>query len=136
MTGLDRLLSLAARVEAIGKAEFMTHLSEKLSEEALEQVDVCFRQERDPYWNAWEPNKDGHKIGQVTGHLRRSWYRTHYDASAFRIESSAEYAPYFQYGSGNSSPRYMVPVREKGLGPFWKAAFDRIAIKALQGALK
>jgi hypothetical protein len=98
IAALDRF---GAKVADVFGARVLTQLSKALGKENVVQIRDGFREERDPYGNAWAPKvfADGNKILRKSGKLYDSWYVSQADASGWRVESKEKYAK-FQFGTG------------------------------------
>jgi len=98
IAALDRF---GAKVENAFGSRGLTQLSKALGKETIVQIRDGFREQRDPYGNAWAGKvfPDGNKILRKSGKLYDSWYVSHADASGYRVQSSANYAK-FQFGTG------------------------------------
>lgn len=115
------IAEIKARVREASSAAFRARLAQGLAEEARHQVDDCFRGERDPYGKPWEPlrSRKG-KILQRTGRMRAST-ATEASPDGFRLEITATYAAYHQYGT-KPSQRAARGARQNARGRFVKAS--------------
>lgn len=137
---LHAIALLAEKIRAIGSDEFMIRLCDRMADQALEEIDKCFRDERDPYGKDWpsltwrEPARGS--ILQLTGDLRRSWKKSEVSQHGFTVESTSEYAVHHQYGAPaiNMPARPMVPLATKGLGLF-RDPLEKAATKMLSEEL-
>jgi phage virion morphogenesis protein len=94
------LADLRARLAGIKGAAFRAKLAQNLAEEARTQVANGFRQERDPYGEAWAPLKSREgKILRDTGRMAASVATAQVGPDGFRIEVGANYAKYHQLGT-------------------------------------
>jgi hypothetical protein len=103
IAALDRF---SAKIENAFGRRGLAQLSGALGREGIVQIRDGFREERDPYGNAWAGKvfPDGNKILRKSGGLYDSWYVSQADASGYRIQSSKNYAK-FQFGTGIYGPR-------------------------------
>jgi phage gpG-like protein len=124
-----KLRALARRVQRSAKTEFVERLNRDLAESAVREVKKGFREGRDPYGKSWKPKKvpngSGPLIGK-TGNLRNSITYQDVTARGFALGSNIVYAPVHQYGGKKTAQRAMLPIRDRGLGPIWSAAFRRV----------
>ena len=115
--------------------ELMTPISEDGAEELLGKVQDGFRDQKDPYGQAWAPKKvpDGRAIlvGETT-RLRRGWHTERVGKKGFVIAPSVRYAsahqdpqPRAKWGGKALTRRAMIPYR--GLPASWKQALREVA---------
>lgn len=111
-----------------GTPELLKPMSKDMAEELLGKVQDGFRDQRDPYGQAWAPKKipDGRAVlvGETT-RLRRGWHVEKTNAHGFKIIPSVKYAiahqdpqPRAKWGGKALPRRAMVPFR--GLPDSWK----------------
>lgn len=114
---------LAALVRKFKRAdELSRQIVKALGAEALAQVQLGFREERDPDGKPWAPLK--RRVGRIlskTGRLRRS-FSMKFHASGFRIGTNVKYAKHHQFGAprANIPPRRMLPSNGS-IGKAWAA---------------
>lgn len=90
---------LARRVRNAASPETYNRLKKAIAAEAVTQVQLGFREGRDPYGNPWSPPK--FRIGKPlldTGRLRSS-FAAQITPTGFRIGSNVKYANVHQYGA-------------------------------------
>ncbi len=123
---MKTVMELADRISSIGSATFMNAMSEALADETIEQIDQCFRYERDPYGRAWEPLKYRPSVSilDLTHKLRNSFRKIEVRPGRFIIQSDSEYAVHHQYGTKTMAARKIVPDGND-LGLFGKALQDK-----------
>lgn len=115
---------LKAFIKKVGDTARLQELIAKaVRDEALTQVQLGFREERDPDGVPWLPLK--HRQGQIlslTGRLRRS-YNARFvrmgKGVGIRIASNVKYAKFHQYGTKHMAARRMVPQFNGKLGKAW-----------------
>lgn len=146
------LQRLAKKMGQMQSAAFREYIGQRLGAAALKQVADEFRDERDPYGNAWAPLKmprqrqgtrdrggrflKRDRILQDTGRLRAS-FGTHSTATGFSITTDVDYARYPQKGTRTAPRRQIVPEQGTGgIGPIWAKAFNREAGKAMREFFK
>ena len=111
---------LADRLRQAKSAAFRAKLAQNLAEEARHQVDDGFRQQRDPYGKPWAPLR--RRKGQIlvdTGRMRAST-ATEPAPDGFRLEITATYSAYHQYGT-KPSQRAERGARQNARGRFVSA---------------
>lgn len=93
------LPELRDRIAGLRDAAFRARLAQNLGEEARTQVANGFREERDPYGNAWDPLKyRTGKILQKSGRMRAA-VAVQQTTNGFRADIPVKYAPPHQYGA-------------------------------------
>jgi phage gpG-like protein len=115
--------------------DLMEPIAKDGAEELLGLVQDTFRDQKDPYGQAWAPKKvpDGRAIlvGETT-RLRRGWHTERVGKKGFVIAASVKYAsahqdprPRKQWGGKALTRRAMIPY--KGLPGAWKQALREVA---------
>lgn len=111
-----KLVKIRAQVGRMADPMLMARLARVVGAEALTQVQLGFRQSRDPYGEAWAPltRREGKPLLD-TGRLRNSFsYRVH--GGHFVVGTNVEYAAAHQFGTNGrrvASSRSM-PTDESG----------------------
>lgn len=146
MGQFDQLSQLTARIESIGASGGLSDVIAALRDEAHEQVIAGFREQRDPYGNAWAPRKVPPDWAIRAFGLIQSNHPLLDDTGAGINSFSAQATPtgirlridghmkFHLTGTRFMVPRKFFPV--DGLGPIWGAAFMRVASQAFQRRLK
>jgi phage gpG-like protein len=111
-------LSIRGLRDAIAKVDgprFRSDLSMVCAEAAGQMINDEFRRSVDPYGDPWEPlkSREGKPLLK-TGRLRAS-FATQVVEGGFRIDATAVYAPYHQFGTGGHTrrPRFQ-PIDKRG----------------------
>lgn len=135
-----KLARLQSELKALASgASAMARLSNVLGAAALKELQMGFRESRDPYGEGWAPIKGrrtpkrgkaktkfraGGKPLLDTGRLRASFSYSPSSAGV-RIGTTVRYASAHQYGvrSKRLPARPMVPTRARGLG-MWQAPLE------------
>lgn len=103
---------LREQLAKIDGPQFRNDLAEVCAEAAGKFISDGFRRSRDPYGDSWEPLKS--RSGQpllLTGRLRAS-FATTVVPGGFRIDATAQYAIFHQYGTKPGKRRARLqPVR-------------------------
>jgi len=131
---------LRKELAALDSPEFRTDLARVCGEAAGKFVNDGFRRSVDPYGTPWEPLKS--RAGQpllLTGRLRGSFAVTA-SSTGFRIDATAEYGKYHQYGTKAHQRRgRFQPVDAQGRFQSRKKAGKKkrghVAIRHLRGHL-
>lgn len=156
----SKLSALAVKIGRLATTQLRQDLAKVLGAEALAQVQLGFRESRDPYGNAWAPPvlRPGGKPLLDTGRLRNS-FSSQPRPGGFEIGTNAIYAATHQNGAtivprkgkflkfraGRRGPwvqrkkvtiprRQMVPERE--LGAIWSAAFEKAGTRFVSRILR
>lgn len=154
-----RLARLRAKVGIVASRDTNVRLANVLGAEAIAQVQLGFREGRDPYGRAWRPLKlRGGKPLLDTGRLRSSFsFRA--NRGSFRIGTNFIGAAVHQYGativpkrakmlrfraSRRGKPIFakkaVIPSRqmmpERQLPPIWRDAFKGAATRFLSRIMK
>lgn len=130
------LTAFSNRVAAFGSPSTMRQISKEIADEALNQVQVGFSQQRNPYGSPWFPKKypDGRSILRgSSGKLERSFVRLYAGADAAIIGSKAREATFAQTGTGIYGPRKQ-PIRAKGRAMRFKAGGRWVFAKQVEGS--
>lgn len=154
-----KLTAIATKLTQLTKPSLRQDLSKVVGAEALAQVQLGFRESRDPYGRAWAGLvlRSGKPLLD-TGRLRNS-FSAQVTSTGFEIGTAVRYAATHQ-GGATITPkkgkflkfrvgrrgrfyqlkqvtiprRQMVPERE--LGAIWKAAFDKAATRFVSRILR
>lgn len=131
--GFDKLQRQLSRVAS---RDAYAAVKKSIAAEAITQVALGFRNERDPYGDGWMPLKRRRgRILSKTGRLRRS-FTAHVTSDGFKIGSSAHYSAFHQYGTRRGLPaRPMLPLKARGLGD-WREPLRKAATVTLRRLLK
>lgn len=151
-----RLQGLIGQFAPVASGEFEHRVAVNLAEEAITQLRMGFREQRDPYGTPW-----AHLVGRSgqalmnTGRLRNSFTRI-VTSTGFSITTNVSYAAPHQYGATvRAKNKYVtfkvggrwarkaqvtIPKRqmmpERSLGPIWSRAFAQTASKLLRHQFK
>lgn len=110
-----KLEAFGNRVAGFGSPAMMTQIAKEIGDEALNQVQVGFSQQRDPYGNPWFPKviPDGRSILRgSSGKLERGFRRLNVSANSVTIGTRVPEAR-FQFGTGIYGPSHK-PIMAKG----------------------
>lgn len=141
-----------------GAADTKRAVLDALEEEAINQVNEGFADERDPYGAPWKQTLRGGKILRDTGGLRGSLHRSR-NSNSFTIGFAKMYAAVHQYGatikaktergllfkigkrwarkrSVRIDARPMIPSGSRGLPAAWLEAFKTAATAAMKKILR
>jgi phage gpG-like protein len=139
---------LSRRLGQVRTPAFRAQLGQLMAATAGKLIADGFRRSMDPYGKPWAPLKVRHgKPLLDTGRLRASFASAPL-SNGFRIDATAAYAPFHQYGTkarrsakagkrgravGKGIPqRQMVPMVETGGIPeSWQAAFNKDTARLL-----
>lgn len=132
----SKLARLQAKVKSLATDDVRVRFANVMGAEALTQVQLGFRESRDPFGTSWPALK--RRIGKPlldTGRLRASFsYRP--GVRGFEIGTNVQYAKFHQYGAPKRRiPRRMM-VPEGRLGPIWSKAFHDTAKRFFSRLLK
>ncbi len=116
----SKLTAFGSRIGNFAAPSFMRQISKEIADEALNQVQVGFSQQRNPYGSPWFPKKypDGRSILRgSSGKLERRFIRLYAGPDAAIIGSKAREAIFAQTGTGIYGPnkRPITPKRGKSL---------------------
>ena len=93
------LARLAGKLGQFANGRAQASLAKAISQEAVTQAQLSFRESRDPYGTAWAPLK--HRKGKpllLTGRLRASISVQAISPTSFRIGTNVRYAVFHQKG--------------------------------------
>lgn len=130
-SGRLTIKGLRDQIAKIDGPQFRSDLSEVCAEAALKFVNDGFRQSKDPYGDPWEPLS--YRKGQPllkTGRLRAS-FATQVVPDGFRIDATAAYAIFHQYGTKPHARR----ARFQPIGKGGRFAARRKFAKQKRGAV-
>lgn len=137
LTGdFGKLTAFANRVGTFGSSAMMREISKAIADEGLNQVQVGFSREQDPYGKSWPAKKypDGRKILRGTsGKLERSFIRLYAGPDAAIIGSRAREASFQQTGTGVFGPSGR-PITAKGRALRFKAGGKWMFRRSVQGS--
>lgn len=117
-----------------GNDELLAAVQARLAKRTLGLIAKGFRNEQNPYGEAWAPKKrpDGRKILHgKTGQLRR-FRALQVAPRLFVVVPGADYAAVHQAPQRGQTQRMMVPTVERGLPDEWKRSLSRAAIAELR----
>lgn len=123
-----KLRALIAKVENADQAK--RTVLDAIAAEALTQVQLGFRESRDPDGSTWAPLKS--RIGQPlrkTGRLNRS-FTSRVMGQTVRVGTNVGYSRYHQHGTRNMPARRMLPSGS-GLPKEWREPITKAANQAL-----
>lgn len=139
MTGdFEKLRAFVKRASDVGRAQYL--IAKAVRDEALTQVQLGFRAERDPNGQPWAPLK--YRTGRIlslTARLRRSFNaRVTGSGSGVRVSvgTNVKYAKFHQYGTRTKRGGVKMPARQMlpadgSLGTKWQAPIAAAARAAL-----
>jgi hypothetical protein len=112
-------------------------MSPNMAEETVSLIRDGWRNQSDPYGDAWKPKKanDGRQIlvGK-TARLKGGWHVVKSARRGWTVAPSVDYAaphqdpkPRSAWGGKSLTRRMMIPSRARGLPPAWSRAYREIA---------
>ena len=131
------LTAFGNRVGAFGSPAMMRQISKEIADEALNQVQKGFSEQRDPYGPPWFPKKfdDGRKILRgSSGKLERRFIRLYAGPDAAIIGSRAREATFAQTGTGIYGPRKQRITPKKGKFLRFKAGGRWVFATSVEGS--
>jgi len=136
---IGQLRDLSRKLRLIAEGKVLDATAQRLPPAIMKASADQFRGEVDPYGKKWEPlkrerkrnkkarkqgKKGGQKIGQDTGRMRGS-LSVRADGKRVTAIYAASYAGFFSNGTRFQTPRHLLPVNARGLGPTWDAMIRR-----------
>jgi len=135
------VVPLQRRFEAIA-SDMKRALLFNLAEEARTQVVKGFEAERDPYGAPWPARKSRPRRGRQGGKLLQDTRRLMNSINprpagdSIRFDTNVAYAKVHNYGGKHTPKRQFLPDVGNGFGPIWTAAFQRVAEKLMERAVR
>lgn len=121
-SGVDKraLEKLVKQLRAAGSGALYDRMKKRVAAEALTQLQLGFRQSRDPYGKAWPPPE--HRSGKPlldTGRMRNS-FTIEITFNGFKLGTKVIYAPVHQYGAtikAKTAKALRIPFAMQGPAP-------------------
>lgn len=126
-----KLGDFVARLDALGEADFLLHVSQEQAVEAARELEREWQSRTDPYGTPWPPTKRGNPPLERSGAMRSEWFAD-VQPGRFELRSRVFYAAYAaRAGKG----RKVFPSKAQGLGD-WADPMRQAARRIFLGALK